>query len=187
MENFQIIALTGAAGSGKSTVAKYLERSFDGRIYSFASPLKLLLKELFEFSDTQLYGTQAQKEAIDPRYGFSARQAMQRMNVAKGLLGDDVYARALVGPLRAARASGVKLAVVDDLRFLVEADTLRAHFPGRVSVWRLENPDRESSADANHPSEIEWVKIPYDRAGSWRKGEHLHMYAEITRWMMEFR
>ncbi len=44
---------------------------------SLASPLKRIAQVTMGFSDAQLYGTQEEKEAIDPRYGMSARVFLQ--------------------------------------------------------------------------------------------------------------
>jgi hypothetical protein len=178
-----VIALAGPAGSGKSTVANYLRDAHGAQVFSFASSLKALARELFEFSDAQLYGTQAEKEAVDPRYGFSPRTAYQRLNAAKKYLGDDVYARALVTSLRKAEAAGVKLVVVDDLRFIIEADALRAAFD--CEVWVCQNLGRETLAGSTHPSETEWAKIPLDRSAIFQKGEHAKLYATIAQWFHE--
>lgn len=68
-----VLGLLGNAGHGKSSLAKRLVESYDARIISMAGPLKRCSKAVMKFSDDQLYGTQEQKERVDPRYGFSAR------------------------------------------------------------------------------------------------------------------
>lgn len=74
-----LIGLMGPQGSGKDTVGDYLlsqNPNFVKR--SMAEPLKKACKELFLFSDTQLYGTQAQKNEPDPKwFGCSPRTCLQ--------------------------------------------------------------------------------------------------------------
>lgn len=67
--------LTGAIGVGKSKVASYLvEHGY--KEYAFARPLKEIAKVL-GFSDTEVYGTQEQKLAINPFWGVSGREFLQ--------------------------------------------------------------------------------------------------------------
>lgn len=147
-----IIGLLGRAGSGKSMAAKHIVETRGGRIFSLAEPLKAIARDVFDFSHEQLYGTQAQKEATDPRYGFSARWLLQRLGTegCRRHLGDDVWVRAtlraieswrvesydaptfLGGPSMSDAAElavgtgykGLGIAVIDDVRFVNEAKLL---------------------------------------------------------------
>jgi hypothetical protein len=183
-----VIAICGAAGAGKSTAGKYVSERYGAEVFAFATPLKRLAKELFEFSDSQLYGTQAQKEATDPRYGFSPRQAFQRLNKLKAIFGSRIYADALVSSLRAAEARGCRVAVVDDLRFCDEAEALLEAYPDTV-ILSLDNPERESTADAAHPSETEWRRIHTPWRACFGKGQHaaLYRWIDITLRSLRFR
>ena len=86
--------------------------------------MKRAVQKVFEFSDAQVWGTQAEKEAIDPRYGISPRWLLQRLGT-EGLraeFGEDIHLIALINNLRkeeAARPVGAapRLYVVDDVRF----------------------------------------------------------------------
>jgi hypothetical protein len=169
-----IVGLMGPAGSGKSSVAAYLSARYGARRYSLASPLKEIARRALGFTDEQLYGTQEQKEAIDPRYGFSPRWFLQKLGTegCRAVLGDDVWTRAC---LDAIRRDAPMLAVIEDVRFANEAaaicdvcvDLIGFDFHGRV--WRLEPPrDVESRARADkagaHASELEWLHAPYTHA-----------------------
>ena len=74
-----ILGLMGAAGSGKSTAAKYLVERYGAQRFSFADPLKDMVKAAFDLTEAQVRGTQAEKEAIDPRYNVSPRWLLQRI------------------------------------------------------------------------------------------------------------
>lgn len=70
-----IIMLTGSIGVGKSQVASFLlTQGF--KEYAFASPLKQIAKAL-GFSDTEVYGTQEQKLAVNSFWGVSGREFLQ--------------------------------------------------------------------------------------------------------------
>jgi hypothetical protein len=73
-----LVGFMGAMGSGKTTAANFMINEYGYVEKAFADPLKRACKELFLFTDDQLYGTQAQKEEADNRwFGCSARTAMQ--------------------------------------------------------------------------------------------------------------
>jgi dephospho-CoA kinase len=62
-----IIGLLGKAGSGKTTVANWLRDSYGAQKFSYAAPLKEMARRIYGLSDAQLFGTQEEKETIDPR------------------------------------------------------------------------------------------------------------------------
>lgn len=72
-----IIGLTGKKGSGKTTVAKYLEFKYEFQEYAFADPLKKIAM-IFGFSEQEVYGTQEDKARINPELGISAREFLQK-------------------------------------------------------------------------------------------------------------
>lgn len=154
-----ILGLLGPAGAGKSTVAEYLCKTYGARRFSFASPLKEMARRIWEFSDDQLFGTQAQKEAVDPRWNMSPRTALQKLgtDACRSILGPDIWVDAT---LRMIADIAPRVAVIDDVRFINEATKIRA--AGGI-IWRLECPNRVSSAGTVHPSEVEWAHAPFDR------------------------
>lgn len=163
-----IIGLLGPAGSGKSSVAGYLVERYGAREYSLAKPLKEIAKQIFDFTDEQVYGTQKQKETPDPRYsGKTPRWFLQRLGTEgfRAVCGADVWLDLLLASIE---KDAPRLAVVSDVRFINEARGIRAWRHAvdgsRLNglVWRLESPDRETEADATHASESEWMSAPYD-------------------------
>ena len=96
-----ILGLLARSGHGKTTVAQHLVSTYGAEVRSLAGPMKRALQNVFGFSTAQLWGTQAEKEATDPRYGFSPRWLLQRLGT-EGLrheFGEDVHVRALAHAL----------------------------------------------------------------------------------------
>lgn len=70
-----MLAITGKISSGKDTIADYLVATHDYTKYSFSSPLKKAIQNIFHFSDEQLWGSEKEKE--DLWWGYSPRKIMQ--------------------------------------------------------------------------------------------------------------
>lgn len=163
-----IIGILGCAGAGKSTAAAYLNEKYGAKCYSLAGPLKAFTQSALMFTDEQMFGTQEQKEMPDERYGGkSARFFLQRLGTQGGRMtfGEDFWTRMC---LESIAKESPEVACIDDVRFVSEAKAIRNmtygtfKSPVRGVVWRLENPNRETTADASHVSETEWQKAPYD-------------------------
>ena len=156
-----VLGLLAKAGHGKTTAARHLVEVFGAEIRPLADPLKRAARNVFQFSDAQLWGTQADKEAIDPRYGFSPRWVLQRLG-NEGLreeFGEDIHQRALLHGLRRAeslRPAGAppRLYVDDDVRFTDDARFIAAGgSEHRGAVLRLVSTDAPTTAHAGHASE----------------------------------
>lgn len=115
----KIIGLCGLKGSGKSTSAAYLKKHGFVEI-SFAEPMKVVLKDWFDFSNDQLWGSSEHREMPDPRYKradglpLTARHALQTMGTEWGRACDpDLWVRLA---LRAARDLSIAQLHGTDLR-----------------------------------------------------------------------
>lgn len=151
-----IIGLCGRAGSGKSSVANHLVEKFGATKIAFADPLKRMAMQIWKFTEEQVFGPAEVKEQVDPRWGFSPRQALQFLGteVCRTQLGKDVWVDAL---LRRAQQSHRTLWVVEDVRFVNEVYRLTEE--GSL-VIRLSCTDSMSVADQSHASEAEVDIIP---------------------------
>lgn len=76
----KIIGLLGHSGSGKDTVAKIAAEFCDCASVSMADPLKKICKEVFDFTDLQLYGPSENRNAPDTRY---PRQVVKLVNLGE--------------------------------------------------------------------------------------------------------
>jgi hypothetical protein len=64
----RLIVLSGEAGAGKDSVANILRDSFGWQHFSLAAPLKRFGKDMFGFTDEQLYGPSHARNEPDPRW-----------------------------------------------------------------------------------------------------------------------
>jgi hypothetical protein len=64
MSKLPIIGISGKSGSGKDTVANYIVENYNGVVVSLADPMKRFCCNVFGFTDEELWGTQAQKNAL---------------------------------------------------------------------------------------------------------------------------
>lgn len=159
-----VIALMGPAGSGKSTVAQHLVEKYGAVRYGFATPLKEMVKRALDFTDAQVYGTQEEKEAVDPRYGHSPRWFLQRIGTdgCRAVFGEDFWTKQC---LEMIVRQNPRLAVIEDCRFINEAE--RVYYEPRFSgfVWRLHPVGDEIALERAigaglHESETQWAYAP---------------------------
>ena len=155
------LGLLARAGHGKTTVARHLVETAGAEVRSLAGPMKRAVQKVFELSDAQLWGSQAEKEAVDPRYGFSSRWLLQRLG-SEGLrdeFGDDIHLQALLRGVRleaAARPPEApdRLYVVDDLRYPNDARFIAEGGPDfRGAVLKLVSLDAPAPVGPAHASE----------------------------------
>lgn len=78
-----IIGIIGEIGSGKTTAANVLKEKFNFEINPLALLLKDVVRLLFNFKFTQVFGSFEEKNEIDNRWGISPREALQ-------ILGTDI-------------------------------------------------------------------------------------------------
>jgi hypothetical protein len=181
-----ILGLLARAGHGKSTVAQHLVATHNAEVHSLAGPLKRAAQRVFGFTDEQVWGTQ--KEAVDPRYGFSPRWLLQRLGT-EGLRAEfeeDIHVRALLRGLRRRPADGPpRLVVVDDVRFANDARLIAEGGPDfRGAVMKLVCTDAAASgAPVAHASEdaIDTVRAEDVAATvtSSRAQGLAHLYREV--------
>lgn len=154
-----IIALTGLAGSGKSTVAEML----GGVHIAFAEPLKKFCAEVFGFTHEELYGPSEARERPSSMFTrpdgtpLTPRFALQTLGTEWGRNCDpDVWAKAGVAravEMRTALGRHGEPVIITDLRFVNEARLVRE---AGGYVWRI---DRPGLTRGNHSSELDiWSK-----------------------------
>jgi hypothetical protein len=68
MEQPIIVGISGFAGSGKDTVADFLAEECGFVKVAFADPLKRVCKDVYDFTDDQLWGPSQKRNEPDKRY-----------------------------------------------------------------------------------------------------------------------
>jgi len=117
----RVVALTGAAGSGKSTAADYLILRHDYERVKFAGPLKDMCRAI-GLTEDHIEG-RLKEVPCDMLCGKTPRHLMQALGTELGrnLIGEDFWIR-----LWLHRVAAAKRVVVDDCRFPNEAEAVRS-------------------------------------------------------------
>jgi len=130
-----VLALSGYARSGKDTAAEALVTRLGFVRVGFADALKAAAREIYGFSDAQLFGDE--KELVDPRWGKSPRQILQEMGMKHREMDPETWIKAAYVRAEAGIAKGATGIAVSDCRFKNELDAVRA-WGGEA--WRISRP-----------------------------------------------
>lgn len=154
----KLIALTGFAGSGKSTCAQILEDNYKFVRLKFATPLKDMLRAL-GLDEDEIEG-EAKHHPSPLLCGRTPRYAMQTLGTEWGrkCIGEAFWAEAFRRQCQELLDEGFNV-VCDDLRFLNEAGVVLALNGKIIRVIRM---DGASGCDSAHPSETEQLQIPIE-------------------------
>lgn len=154
IKDANLIGITGVMNAGKDTVANLIIalRPRELNRYSFATPLKAGVKAMFGWTDEDIENRQ-KKEAIDPRWGFSPRTAMQKLGTEYGrdCLRPDIWVHAAQNRHLLSLEAG-KGTIITDVRFENEAAWIRSQ-PDSVLIHVI-NPDHDYRATPVHASEV---------------------------------
>jgi len=124
-----VIGFNGVSRSGKDTAVDFAIQKFGGARMAFADPLKAFVKEIFDFTDEQVYGNADTKNSPDFRYRMpngeflTPRWAMQSLGAEWGrALHPDVWVNYLFRKAR--HRAGI--VYVSDVRYPNEVAAIRA-------------------------------------------------------------
>ncbi len=151
-----IVGIVGGKGAGKNTAANHLAKVYGAAVYAIADELKELLRNVFKLSEAQLHGTQLEKETIDPRWGLSPRQLMERQGDALRLVYGDMFQ--IDRLLTQIVCNESRLAVISDIRY--EHEAMRIQDQGLL--WRLHYAPGLEQWSSIHSSEAQWQRPEVD-------------------------
>jgi hypothetical protein len=153
----RLIGFTGFFRSGKTTAARYLTENMGYEYMRFAGPLKQMLKVL-GLTDDQVDGN-LKNEPCELLGGKTPRYAMESLGTSWGrdMIVPDLWARAWKNRLYEAQKTGKDRFVLDDCRFLNEAELIRSM--GGVIV-KIDRPGIEP--DLSLPTERAQLQIVAD-------------------------
>lgn len=143
---------------GKDTVANRLVDKHKFVRVSWADSLKESARIIFGFSDAQLYGDL--KEVIDPYWGMTPREAMQKLGTdgCRNHVDKDIWIKSAWLRVQKVWEENPTIGVVvPDVRFVNEANFIKEK--GGV-LWRI---DREIVADEASTHESETALDSFDQ------------------------
>jgi hypothetical protein len=154
-----IIGVSGKAGSGKDTIAKYLHDEYGFATLAFADPMKAFCAELFDWSYDQLWGPSELREQVDQKWGFSPRKALQLLGTEWGrALDENMWVKIGLEKAKQKIKDGYPGVVITDCRFKNEIGQVKAAGGSLLRVVRSSNTGG-SSGVAGHASEREQDSI----------------------------
>lgn len=87
--------------SGKDTCGQYLVEKHGFKRIAFADPLKQAAMIIFGLTYQQCYGTDLDKETVDPRWGKSPRQLMQDLGESMRKIDENVWVKSAEAAIKA--------------------------------------------------------------------------------------
>jgi len=142
-----LIALTGAARSGKDTAGQFFCSTYGFTQYAFADPIRAGLRAALGLTDWHF---NEGKEIVIPEYGKSPRQLMQLFGTEFGrnLIHPDIW------QIRAEAAlDSTKNLVITDCRFDNEAAWVREHGGYVIRITRDNAPQVSAHVSEDGVSE----------------------------------
>lgn len=164
------IILTGAAGSGKDTVANAIYDRYPGQCFEgkFSAAIKDVACGLFEWDRDEIDFNLEYKEGVatwpdgtpQTRHSHTRRQILQILGTEmfRDTFDEDFWVRKLVNEIKESYPEDPW--VISDCRFLNEFEALKEVFDQTlvIQLRRKGGPARRH----NHSSELEWMQIPAD-------------------------
>lgn len=135
----RLIGITGRAKSGKDTSAGIIREYFQNQnksvdIYSFASPLKKIARDIFKFSDFEL-NTPDGKESHNNFWDITPRKFLQILgtDMFRNVFRDDVWLKCAELYLTDNMADVI---IIPDVRFNNEAEFIKKYKGIIIQIYR---------------------------------------------------
>lgn len=156
-----LLAIAGAARSGKDTIAEYLVRNHGYLRNGLADPLKRAAQHMFFLTDAQRDSDEL-KEVVIPYWGMSPRQMFQKLGTEGGrhVFGDDLWLKRWTYHYDTYKEHTNY--VVPDVRFVNEAEHVRSLGGVIIHVTRDSAKGLLAGDTAKHASEVTLPIGPHD-------------------------
>lgn len=151
-KKYPVIGLTGAAGSGKDSVAEIICEQYKFIRLGFADPI-YEIASIIARTPVHVLQKREGKEIVLERIGASPRKLMQTLGTEWGrrMIGENLWIDHLDGRLRNIEIrTGLNGLVISDVRFQNEVDFI--HNLGG-EVWRVGRPNNPYVIGGQHESE----------------------------------
>ena len=168
MKPNRIIGLTGLAGAGKDTVRDMLEAEHDFFGMAFADPIRDMVGALLAengFSTKWMFERPLKEQPIDG-LDLSYRHLAQTLGTEWGRqLHPDFWLRIAQAHMESLRKGGARQFVISDVRFLNEAEWVKAQ---GGEVWRIERPNIAAVRDHESERQVSliWPDKVIDNSGT---------------------
>ena len=190
----RLIMLTGHIGSGKTLAAGILAK-YGFKEEMFASPIKEFAKSI-GFSQSEVYGTQIQKQHVNKFYGVSGREFLQRFGseVCRDALPDAIpnmklNDRTLWARVMEKKIRNHELICVSDGRFTDEAALIKEYGGIIIRLNRSCDVVEDDSDESIHQSETQLDDIvadyTIDNNGTVEELE-IHLYSILIQEEIEY-
>lgn len=154
----KLIGLTGPAGCGKDTVARFLCDTQEFRQISLAEPIKLGIVAMFGIPMEYLTDRELKEQPLKILGGKSPRQVMQTLGTewAREMVDEDIWINIAQqqidynNQLTAANNLYLRGIVISDIRFESEAKWLRDQ---GGELWHIRRTNNPHAVNTNHESE----------------------------------
>lgn len=157
-----IVGICGKKFHGKDTIADHYVKKYGFTKISLGDPLKHAMKDIFGFSDEQLWGNQ--KEIVDTFWNTTPRDMMQYIgtDLLRGQfskkyphIGNNVWVMSIQRQIENLISQGISKIIVPDLRFPNEECVIRS-FNGKIirvirdSLTSVDTHISENSSEQIH-------------------------------------
>lgn len=148
-----ILGMGCKAQVGKDTAADYLmDKDSSFAKVAFADKLKQVCMLLFGLTHEQCYGPKEVKETVDPRYGMSPREIMQKVGDGMRKIYPSIWIDTVFySTIPELEKEGYSNFVISDVRYPNEGDRLK-EIEGAFVV-RVDRDAGGTEIGADHPSE----------------------------------
>ena len=174
----RIIGILGKAGSGKGEVARYFVECRGATRVSIAYPIKRMCQELFQLTEQQVFGSQKDKETIDPRYGRSPRELLVALGESgRRFAGDQIWLDSALHYIKNHHLTTFhNTYVIEDVRMPREVQAIHdeAGF-----VIKVERDNRPSIATGGPEDLVDTVHPHYINATVHNTNSIAHLWAQL--------